>query len=307
MIFTTASISNPGGRSANEDNAGHLEFGDSACWVVADGLGGHGGGATASRLVVDTVLTSFRANPTVSAGALRSFLEAAQAAILRQQTEPELAQMRSTVVVLLANGQAAVCGHIGDSRLYHFQDGGLVFQTTDHSVPGALAAGGSIPYEEIRFHEDRNRVLRSLGNSAEVNPAIVERSISSGDRFLLCSDGFWEYVTEAEMGADSAQSAAPANWLNAMTARLVSRAKSEHDNYTAIAVYCGPAASLPGSQSSGISPTQKSAWLALWCLGLLLAVFLAASLFYQPFADAVFKGHWPFSAAHKKTTQANRK
>jgi len=311
MTFETASISNVGGRAANEDNAGYLEVGNSGCWVVADGLGGHGGGATASRLVVDAVLTSFQSNPIVSPEALRGFLVAAQTAVLREQAEPSLSQMRSTVVVLLANDQAAVCGHIGDSRLYHFQTGAVVFQTTDHSVPGALAAGGSIPYDQIRYHEDRNRVLRSLGNSAEVNPAIAERSISNGDMFLLCSDGFWEYVTEPEMEADATKAAAPADWLRFMASRLLKRAKPEHDNYTAVAVFCGPVALMAPpleagggrSQSPGISHSEKSIWVALWCLGLILAFFLGVALFAQPLAKAVVKGHWPIFAAHKKTTR----
>src|SRR5579872_5943301 len=98
MAFVTASISNPGGRAVNEDHCGYLEVSGAGCWVVADGLGGHGGGATASGLAVDAVIASFRANPSVTADALRSHLIAAHTAILQRQGEPALSQMRSTIV-----------------------------------------------------------------------------------------------------------------------------------------------------------------------------------------------------------------
>jgi len=304
MGFLTASISQAGGRTVNEDNAGFLEIGSAGCWVVADGLGGHGGGATASHLAVDAVLSSFRANPSVTADALRGYLATAQAVIQQQQGEPGLSQMRSTIVVLLANEQTAVCGHIGDSRLYQFHSGAVAFQTVDHSVPGSLAAAGSIAYDQIRFHEDRNRVLRSLGNNADLNPAITERTLGPGDTFLLCTDGFWEYVTEFEMEADSAKAPAPADWLRFMGSRLLSRAKPDHDNYTALAVvFRSPAAPLPAPPARGgradrnpMSLSEKVAWVAMGCLAVTLLIFVAAALFPDPLAAALAKRHL-FSSA----------
>jgi serine/threonine protein phosphatase PrpC len=255
--------------------------------VVADGLGGHGGGATASRLAVDAVLASFRANPNVTPEALSAHLAAAHAAILRQQSEPALSQMRSTIVVLLADETTAVCGHIGDSRLYHFQAGTVGFQTIDHSVPGALAAGGSIPFDAIRFHEDRNKVLRSLGNDGEDKPAITERSLSQGDLFLLCTDGFWENVTELEMEADAAKAPAPGDWLKLMASRLFRRAKPDNDNFTALAVFFrSPTAPVArrggnngGKERRWFSLAEKLSWMAIAVLTLTLAVSLAAVLF----------------------------
>ena len=302
MPFITATISNAGGRAANEDNAGYLEAGGAGCWVVADGLGGHGGGATASRLAVDAVLNSFHANPVVTSQALLSHLTAAHAAILRQQNEPALSQMRSTIVVLLANDQTAVYGYIGDSRLYHFQGGAVEFQTIDHSVPGALAAGGSIAYDQIRFHEDRNRVLRSLGNEGNVNPVIGERSLCQGDMFLLCTDGFWEYVTEFEMEADSAKSSAPTDWLRLMVSRLLGRAKPEHDNYTAVALFFrSQTAPLPrprtkrggGIAHNPLNLTEKLSWLAIASLTATLLILLGVSLFHDRIAAFLLKRHPP--------------
>jgi len=236
MAFKTFVISNPGGRAANEDCAGYLESERAGCWVVADGLGGHAGGATASHVAVDAALDSFRANPQITHEALESHLRAADAAIRERQCDPALSNMRSTIVMLLAGEREAISGHLGDSRLYQFQAGRVAYQTRDHSVPGALAASGAIGAGDIRFHEDRSRLLRSLGNDSPLKPAIETRTLCQGDTFLLCTDGFWEYISEIEMEVDYAKAQGPADWLRFMSARLLTRAKPDHDNYTAVGV-----------------------------------------------------------------------
>ena len=296
MAFTTASISNVGGRAVNEDHCGSQEVSGAGCWVVADGLGGHGGGSTASRLAVDTVLASFRANPAVTSEALWTHLSAAHAAILQHQGEPSLSQMRSTVVVLLADGDRAVCGHMGDSRLYQFRQGAVEFQTADHSVPGALAASGAIQNDDIRFHEDRNRVLRSLGNDDEIKPSITERPLRHGDAFLLCTDGFWEYVTELEMEADAAKTETPNDWLRDMASRLLRRAKAENDNWTAMAIFFQsprtvtesgkrPAVKVP------MSLLEKVSWGAVAFLTVTLLVFVAVIFYPRQVVNLPEKTH----------------
>src|SRR5271166_5081919 len=172
--FATATISRVGGREANEDSCGFAEVGDMSCWVVADGLGGHVGGKAASSIAVEAVLASFRADPEVSPAALEGHLEAAQNEILRWQgKDPELSHMRTTVVVLLANTDFAVWAHVGDSRLYCLEGGRIIFRTEDHSVPQALVNAGDMSPEDIRYHTDRNRLLRSLGDaSSDFRPTI---------------------------------------------------------------------------------------------------------------------------------------
>jgi hypothetical protein len=246
---------------------------------------------------VEAVLASFRANPGITSDALSAHLAAAHAAILRQQVEPALSQMRSTVVVLLANAETAICGHVGDSRLYHFRGGAVEFQTVDHSVPGALAASGAIQLDDIRFHEDRNRVLRSLGNDGDVNPVIEELSLNPGDAFLLCTDGFWEYVTEMEMEADSAKAQAPADWLRFMASRLLSRAKPENDNWTAMGVFFGSQtapvterhAKGGGTKRRRLSLMEKFSWVAIFCLTATLLVFLGVALYPERVAAILKK------------------
>jgi serine/threonine protein phosphatase PrpC len=147
--------------------------------------------------------------------------------------------MRTTLVVLASDGQRARWAHVGDSRLYHLRGGRIASQTLDHSVPQALARAGEIRPDEIRCHEDRNRLLRTLGNEDEARPTVLGEPVllEPDDAFLLCTDGFWEFVTEAEIEVTLAKAATPEDWLTTMATRLLNRADPGHDNYTAVAVW----------------------------------------------------------------------
>ena len=243
MRFATASVTSKHGRKDNQDFAGYIILDGLACWVVADGLGGHKGGEVASRMAVEQIIASCETHPQFSREALMGHLQAAQNAILAQQAaQPELAAMRTTVVLMTANRQAALCAHLGDSRLYHFRQGKIIFQTRDHSVPQALVNAGELPAADIRFHEDRNRLLRALGEDVELRPAISEpQEILPGDAFLLCTDGFWEYVLEEEMQDALAGAATSKDWVKLMEERLRQRAgvrqHKQPDNYTAIGIF----------------------------------------------------------------------
>jgi serine/threonine protein phosphatase PrpC len=240
MAFITEALSRVGGRELNEDSYGFLEMNQAACWVVADGLGGHRGGETASKVAVDAVLASFRANQIFSAASLQTHLEQAQQAVLRaQKDQPTLSTMRTTIVILLSDSQRMLWAHVGDSRLYCLENGHIVTCTKDHSVVQAMVSAGEIPASRIRHHEDRNRLLRCLGNAeADFRPTILPepRSLTNGMAFLLCTDGFWENVTESEIEVDFAKGDGAKDWLALMEGRLLERATDSDDNYTAIAI-----------------------------------------------------------------------
>lgn len=238
-LFDSAGLSEAGGRKLNQDAFEIAILPDAACWIVADGLGGHAGGEAASRMAVDTVLKLFHQNHSMSAEWVRDCFEAAQSAIVeRAASDFSLSDMRTTMVILLSDGTRAIWGHIGDSRLYHFRNGTINQQTKDHSVPQMLVDAGKIAFAEIRGHEDQNRLTRALGKEGVVKPTVLDEPVTlePGDAFLLCSDGVWGYVLEAEMEQDMLAAHGAAEWVDKIQRRVLERASGTFDNYTTVAV-----------------------------------------------------------------------
>lgn len=146
--------------------------------------------------------------------------------------------MKTTVTLLAISGMKAAWAHVGDSRIYHFLDGELVHQTRDHSASQIAVMLGNITEAEIRFHEDRNRVYRALGQDGELKVDTHFEPLSPGRHaFLLCTDGFWEYVLEREMEKDLAASYGPEDWIEHMRSRLSARVPAGNDNNSAAAVW----------------------------------------------------------------------
>lgn len=232
-IFTS-----PGTRRVNEDYADVVSIGDRYCFILCDGLGGHGMGDRSSRFVTEYIKNYFLASSSNEGFASDVMIKAQDALRCEQEKISAIDKMKTTAVVLVTDGSGCICLHVGDSRLYHFHDGSVSFHTRDHSIPQMLVLMGDITEEEIRNHPDRNKLLRALGDDRE--EIKYEKNCfeaAPGDAFLLCSDGFWEPVGEDEMCSLLEQTENANGWLDAMS-RLAaenSRGKSM-DNCTAIAV-----------------------------------------------------------------------
>ncbi len=238
MNFETAILSEPGSRPVNQDFAAYAtsSSGECHCWALADGLGGHGGGEQAARIAAGAVLANVEHG--AGCGELESLFSIANEAVVAEQlATPSLRQMRTTLVLLLATGSQAAWAHAGDSRLYHFRGSRVAAQTRDHSFAQALVDSGKIEPAAIRFHDDRSRLLRTVG-AADAKPEISNWvALEEGDAFLLASDGFWELVTEREMEIEYAKSETPRQWLERMRGRVQMAPVTDRDNFSAIAVY----------------------------------------------------------------------
>ena len=234
-MIQIASYSDIGGRPCNEDTVRHAFQGDDRlCLIVADGLGGHGGGEQASAAAAQAVCSAWdgRADPA----SLTQWVREANRRVLALQTRQ--CAMKTTAAVLTLEPGRAVWAHVGDSRLYHFQDGKLAFQTMDHSVAQIGVMLGEITVDQIRFHEDRSRVLRALGQDDELNVEVKDQPLAPGRHaFLLCSDGFWEYVLEEEMERTLKGASSPQDWLDRMREILSAKVPADNDNNTAAAVW----------------------------------------------------------------------
>ncbi|HZG72559.1 MAG TPA: protein phosphatase 2C domain-containing protein [Chondromyces sp.] len=236
MKFQCAIVCNKGGRVVNEDYADFLTSEHSGCWAVADGLGGHGAGETAAEIAVKSVISDFDGGVPDLAMLM---MNAHQAVQLAQSQKLEYRHMRTTLAVLVCHDGIASWAHAGDSRVYHFRDRCLNIQTKDHSVCQALVNAGEICFEEIRGHADRNRLYRVLGSEGKIKFSLQSPPlhVKEGDAFLMCTDGFWELVTEQEMEEALTRSHHPAKWLEEMEQLLKRRATPRHDNYSAIAIF----------------------------------------------------------------------
>lgn len=230
-----ASYSDIGGREQNEDSVKLIRWEDGAvCAVVADGLGGHGGGERASAAVTETVCERWKGE--ISKEILSKMILEAHRKIADMQTAE--CAMKSTVVILILKDSQAMWAHVGDSRLYHFKDGIKCFQTKDHSASQIAVTLGEITADQIRFHEDRNRVLRALGQDDRLRIEYGFANLEKGRHaFLLCSDGFWEYVLEEEMEKSLEESDNPVEWIKEMRQILANKVPDDNDNNTAAAVW----------------------------------------------------------------------
>lgn len=230
MRLSTISFTNPGGRTPNEDALKYEVEGENGSWAVADGLGGHVGGETASQLAVAEAISNADLGRSMSAEEIEAVYNGINAKIFTENGP------RTTLTTAyLANGEFRFA-NIGDTRLYYFRKGELFQRTADHSAAYGAYASGEMDYGDLRFHPDRSRLSRAIGVTdkvtAQVYPIIVPEP---GDAFLICTDGFWEYIFETEMEIDLLKSATPKDWVDFMLLRIVRRMKVDCDNFSAIA------------------------------------------------------------------------
>ena len=232
-------ITNKGSRHINEDSVGCFSNGANRCFVVCDGLGGHGMGDVASQVVVDVFESQFKQTSNM-ADFMPNAFEAAQSILLSEQAERNAKmKMKTTCVALATDEKNAYIGHVGDSRLYVFNKNKVKYRTLDHSIPQMLVLSKEIKESEIRNHPERNYVLRVMGIDwedpmYEISPSIKLKKCQA---FLLCTDGFWELILEEDMCRLLAESDSCEEWLEKMAEIVKKNGEGKNmDNYSAIAV-----------------------------------------------------------------------
>ncbi len=191
-------------RKTNQDEAISLELADGAVLlVVADGVGGSAGGEVASAATVAAVQAVFRdGNGDDPGAALRRGIETANACVLAMAAaDAERPQMASTVVVAVVAGNEAWVANVGDSRGYALQAGTLRQLTTDDSWVSEQVRDGLMSEGEAERSPYKNVITRGVGVEERVDVGELARvSMEVGDVVLLCSDGLYRMVAEAEIG-----------------------------------------------------------------------------------------------------------
>lgn len=240
MKIEYATYTNVGKREINEDAVKAVNIEDKYCFVLCDGLGGHGMGDVASSLVTNSFEQSFAETDKVKYFLKNAFVNAQNELLEEQKRRGAADKMKTTAVALAIDKKKAYIGHIGDSRLYIFYKNKIVKRTLDHSIPQMLVLTKDIKESEIRNHPQRNIVLRVLGNEweEEMFELMSPLSLRKEQAFLLCSDGFWELIDEELMCEILMCAQTPEEWLKGMSDIVNTNGRNINmDNNSAIAVW----------------------------------------------------------------------
>lgn len=159
-------------------------------FIVADGMGGHNAGDTASRMCVEEVVSQIEQSTKVTPiGTFEQAVAAANEKVFQASlSDKALNGMGTTIVATVVFGDTAYIVNVGDSRLYVYKD---TFRqvTIDHSLVEEMVQSGKLHKEDMRTHPNKNIITRALGTNSEVKADCFEIEVDEGDVLLLCSDG----------------------------------------------------------------------------------------------------------------------
>jgi serine/threonine protein phosphatase PrpC len=236
--FSVYQVSRKGGREKNEDRMGYCYTRDSGLFALADGMGGHPEGEVASQLALQTMAAMFQrdAKPTLDDPLrfLHDAIIAGHHQLLRYATEKALMDTpRTTIVACVLQGDAAYWAHCGDSRLYLVRDGKLIARTRDHSYSELQETLSHVVPMGEKFN--RNVLFTCLGSPGK---PVVDTAgpllLHAGDRMLLCSDGLWGSVPDADISQELAQRAL-SDAVPELVERALRHAGAKSDNVTVLA------------------------------------------------------------------------
>jgi PPM family protein phosphatase len=205
MKFTIYQNSRQGPRPYNQDRLAYSYSKDALLLVLADGMGGHRNGEVAAQLAVKTLTDAFQrlAVPTLSSPAkfLIDHIQQVHDMIENvTQLEEYIESPRTTIVAAIIQRGYLYCAHVGDSRLYHFRNGHLLFRTEDHSVVQSLYKKGMISKEEMATHPYKNKIYNCVGGETPPQIDLADRhELQEGDTVLLCTDGVWGVIDDQQI------------------------------------------------------------------------------------------------------------
>ena len=206
LLIEACSAQHIGDRQEQQDRVGifaHPKTKGTMMAVVADGMGGHTGGALAAEQVVHSARTSFETwGPSAESvdEMLQSGIRDAHDAIKLTRFTSEQDPHSTACLFALQPGRAD-WAHCGDSRIYHFRDGARIARTEDHSYVMDLVRKGIITEAQAEQHPNKNILMSCLGDpeAPQITIGRAEQLVD-GDCFILCTDGLWAYFSDGELG-----------------------------------------------------------------------------------------------------------
>ncbi|MGI9255295.1 MAG: PP2C family protein-serine/threonine phosphatase [Thermomicrobiales bacterium] len=292
LSVAVGSATDVGGRSSNEDAIVAIPLPDGAAQharaagepafllAVADGMGGPEGGEIASALAVqalrETALASGGADPALM---LKQAFRKANEAIWQQGGANGADPMGTTLTAALVQGKFVAIASLGDSRAYLLRGSGITQVTKDHSLVAEQIASGRLRPADARTHPQRNVLTQALGLKPKLDkdfPPVYELSLLPDDRLLLCTDGFYDVVSDADL-------AAALSGIEAVDAAssLVALAKERGttDNVSAVVAQAVPTRiptpiSAPAAHKGGVSGMLIAAIVVVVLVAVIAALFL---------------------------------
>lgn len=266
MLVASSGITNVGlKRSGNEDCFSKEDA--LGLYVVADGMGGHQAGEVASQIAVDLINKSFRRwveqkayedelfgfpdnSVTIQGNYLLSSIRIANRVVYEMSLEHERYQgMGTTVATLFVASSLIIAANVGDSRIYMVRDGHIERLSKDHTIVAEQVEMGVMTEEEASSAPLKHVLTRNLGSAENVEAEIFEIEPSNNDRFILCSDGLTDLVSDREILEMAQDEDDPGNLCNQLVEKVLKR--GAHDNTTVVSVF------LTDMKKRTVSPLSK--------------------------------------------------
>ena len=278
-VYENHSVSCIGGRDENQDCCYSVMTPRGFLVIVSDGMGGMNGGATASKLAVETI------SEYVNMPSMEDDIEDSNKLVLTKaickansrimdeaENDSSLSGMGCTVTAVLINDDLATLAYVGDSRIYQLRSGKKVFRTFDHSMVFEMVRKKIITEEQARLSAQSNIILRALGQKEDVQVDTFEQPYDKGDIFLLCTDGIWGTMSEKELIRRVCEKKRPKVVMESLARNIHQNAMAKgggHDNLTA--------AMIVTSKNSKIrNKMEKKLKMALIIASTLLLVSIVA-------------------------------
>lgn len=293
LAIGVGAVSETGQREQNQDRMTGFNSPFGAVYLVADGMGGHKGGAEASRMVAESFSRHLMASPASSPpqDALTLAVRLANLEVLEKgrSGNPEFEGMGSTVVIALvqetSNGMELITAHVGDSRIYLRRDDKLTLLTKDHTQVQWLIDSNALDEAGARNHPDASVLTRAMGHSTDLQVDITGPiPLLEGDIILLCSDGLSGFANGEDIDRTVAQNPDPTKCANKLV--QLALASGSNDNITVQILRIGNAAQTrrrARKTEPGSPVPSKSFWANPWLLISVAVLLLAAGSAYYWF------------------------
>ena len=188
-------------REENQDSFGIVSNDSFNFYIVADGMGGAKGGATASKMAINIVSECLESRQNIGPQDITTAVQNANAEVFEKgNNDPELAGMGTTFAGIVFTNEKMYVVNVGDSRVYRIRGNSVNQLTEDHTLVMELLKGGAIAEDQVENHPISHMLTRSLGPTPNVDvdcDLITDGPVQS-DKYLICSDGLYNLVHENE-------------------------------------------------------------------------------------------------------------